>query len=84
MAAVTNVSVLEITGSVDMQVVRCKVNNATGDYFVSKFSKIKGMAIGTEGAQNGISFSTTGNPQVAAFTLTDAPPYFVNLIIFGS
>lgn len=79
MAAVTNVQVLEISGSMDMQPVNFIVNN-DGDFFVSKFHQIRAVLIGGESEKFGLE----AIGQRVVVHVFDVPPINVSLVIFGS
>lgn len=79
MAAVTNVQVLEISGSMDMQPVNFTVNN-DGDFFMSKFAQIRQVLVGGESE----SFGLEVFGQRVAIHVFGAPPFNVSLVIFGS
>lgn len=82
MVAVTDVQVLEITGSMNFQIVKCTVNNATGDYFVSKFQKIKGVTVGGE---NKLVSCIPNGQVVAIYADAGEPiPCQLSLFIVGS
>lgn len=75
----------EITGSLSMEVVRCKVN-ADSDYFASKFEKIDGVTVSMESGV-AVDYSVEAQPVGATPNVVivspDTVPLYVNILIFG-